>query len=333
MKSVFTLALSLLSLVQAAPPTANGTRFSVDGETRYFAGTNSYWIGFLTNNCDVDTVLDHISSSGLKILRIWGFNDVTGKPASGISAEKRGVKLIINFVNNWSDYGGMPAYVTAFGGSKESWYTNSRAQAQYKAYIAAVVKRYINSSAVFAWELANEPRCKGCSTGVIYKWATDISAYVRSLDRNHMIILGDEGFGLPGATSYPYQTSEGVDFVKNLAIKDLDFGTFHFYPQSWGLGNAAGAAWIKDHASACKKAGKPCLFEEYGTSTDHCTIERPWQQASLQAATEGMAADLFWQWGDTLGTGQTHNDGNTIYYGSADATCLITEHVRAINSL
>ncbi|KAK1777108.1 glycoside hydrolase superfamily [Copromyces sp. CBS 386.78] len=361
MKSAFTLALSLLSLVQAAPPTANGTRFSIDGETRYFAGTNSYWIGFLTNNRDVDTVLDHISSSGLKILRIWGFNDVTGKPASGTvwyqllsssgsqintgadglqrldyvvqSAEKRGVKLIINFVNNWSDYGGMPAYVTAFGGSQESWYTNSRAQAQYKAYIAAVVKRYINSSAVFAWELANEPRCKGCSTDVIYKWATDISAYIRSLDRNHMITLGDEGFGLPGATSYPYQTSEGVDFIKNLAIKDLDFGTFHFYPQSWGLGNAAGAAWIKDHASACKKAGKPCLFEEYGTSTDHCTIERPWQQASLQAATEGMAADLFWQWGDTLSTGQTHNDGNTIYYGSADATCLITEHVRAINSL
>ncbi len=269
MRSFFAAALGLVALALAFPaspdakaqfPSASGTRFTIDGHTGYFAGTNSYWIGFLTNNKDVDSVLDHISQSGLKILRVWGFNDVTTKPGSGTvwfqllsssksqintgsdglqrldyvvqSAEQRGVKLIINFVNNWSDYGGMPAYVTAFGGTKETWYTNDKAQAQYRKYIAAVVGRYVNSSAVFAWELANEPRCKGCNTDVIMKWATETSAYIRSLDPAHMITLGDEGFGLPGATSYPYQTAEGVDFVKNLGIKDLDFGVFHFYPGS-----------------------------------------------------------------------------------------------------
>ncbi|KAK0636977.1 glycoside hydrolase superfamily [Bombardia bombarda] len=371
MKSFFALTLGLLSLglTQALPlaaaaatsnPSANGTRFVIDGETGYFAGTNSYWIGFLTNNKDVDTVLDHIQTSGLKILRVWGFNDVTRKPAAGTvwfqllsasgsqintgtdglqrldylvqASEKRGIKLLINFVNNWSDYGGMPAYVTAFGGKAEGWYTNAKAQAQYKKYIAAVVGRYVNSPAVFAWELANEPRCKGCSTDVIYKWATETSAYIRSLDPGHMITLGDEGFGLPGGSSYPYQTSEGVDFVKNLGIKDLDFGTFHLYPKPWGISNADGAGWVKNHAAACKKAGKPCLFEEYGVETDHCTVEKPWQQTSLGLAAEGMSADLFWQWGDRLSSGQTHNDGNTIYYGSADATCLITDHVKGIKA-
>lgn len=39
------------------------------------------------------------------------------------------------------------------------------------------------------------------------------------------------------------------------------------------------------------------------------------------------------QWGDQLSTGQTHNDGFTIYYGSSLATCLVTDHVRAINAL
>lgn len=267
MKSILALGLSLFSVARALPAaaaaassTVNGTRFTIDGRTGYFAGTNSYWISFLTNNRDVDTVLDHISSSGLKILRVWGFNDVNRRPNPGTvwfqllsssgsqintgadglqrldyvvqSAEKRGVKLIINFVNYWNDYGGMQAYVSAFGGSKEGWYTNARAQDQYKKYIAAVVSRYVNSPAVFAWELGNEPRCKGCNTDVIFKWATEISAYIRSLDPNHMITLGDEGFGLPGQSSYPYQYSEGVDFVKNLRIKDLDFGTFHMYPGS-----------------------------------------------------------------------------------------------------
>jgi mannan endo-1,4-beta-mannosidase len=270
MKAIFTVGLGLLSAAQAlpsaraaAPATVNGTRFSIDGKTGYFAGTNSYWIGFLTNNRDVDTVLDHISSSGLKILRVWGFNDVNARPGSGTvwyqllsssgsqintgadglqrldyvvqSAEKRGVKLIINFVNNWDDYGGMSAYVKAFGGTKEGWYTNAKAQDQYRKYVKAVVSRYAGSPAVFAWELANEPRCKGCSTGVVYQWATDISAYIRSLDASHMITLGDEGFGLPGDTTYPYGYSEGVDFVKNLGIKNLDFGTFHMYPDSCAL--------------------------------------------------------------------------------------------------
>ena len=172
-----------------------------------------------------------LSSSGSQITT--GANSLQRLDSVVPSPEKRGVKLIINFVNNWSDYGGILAYVTGFGGSKESWYTNSRAKSQYKAYIAAVVNRYADSSAIFAWELANEPRCRGCSTDVIYKWATDILAYVHSLDGNHMITLGDERLGLPGAASYPYQTSEGVDFVKNLGIKDLDFGTFHFHSQSW----------------------------------------------------------------------------------------------------
>jgi mannan endo-1,4-beta-mannosidase len=270
--SVSSLALGLAALASALPSThtsvaraasfatTNGTRFVIDGQTGYFAGTNSYWIGFLTNNKDVDLVMDHISQSGLKILRVWGFNDVTKKPGSGTvwfqmlsssgsqintgsdglqrldyvvkSAESRGVKLIINFVNNWDDYGGMSAYVSAFGGSKETWYTNSKAQTQYRKYISTLVPRYQNSTAIFAWELANEPRCKGCSTDVIYQWATNTSAYIRSLDPNHMITLGDEGFGLPGNTTYPYGTSEGVDFVKNLGVKDLDFGTIHMYPQS-----------------------------------------------------------------------------------------------------
>lgn len=80
---------------------------------------------------------------------------------------------------SWSD----------FGGSHTTWYTNTAAQAQYRTYIKAVVSRYTTSTAVFAWELANEPRCSGCSTDVIYKWAADTSAYIKSLDPNHMVTL------------------------------------------------------------------------------------------------------------------------------------------------
>ncbi|KAI1425763.1 glycoside hydrolase superfamily [Xylaria sp. FL1777] len=338
----------------------NGLNFQIDGKTGYFAGTNSYWIGFLTNNADIDKTLDDLVDAGLKILRVWGFNDVTSTPQSGTiwfqklsasgstintgtdglqrldyvvsAAEQRGIKLIINFVNNWSDYGGIPAYVTAFGGSATSWYTNTAAQTQYKTYIKTIVSRYASSAAVFAWELANEPRCNGCATSVITTWATEISAYIKSLDSKHMVTLGDEGFGLTTDTdgSYPFSYGEGLDFEANLKISTLDFGTFHLYPGSWGTSNDWGNLWITAHAAACKAAGKPCLWEEYGVTYDHCTIEAPWQDTALSLSTSGVSGDLFWQLGTTLSYGQTSDDGNTIFTGTSDWTCLVTDHVAAI---
>jgi mannan endo-1,4-beta-mannosidase len=65
-----------------------------------------------------------------------------------------------------------------------------------------------------------------------------------------------------------------------------------------------------------------------GVSSNHCSVEKPWQVASR--STSGNAGDLFWQWGDRLSSGQTSNDGNTIYHGSSDFQCLVTDHVKAI---
>lgn len=238
----------------------SGTYFTIDGETKYFAGTNCYWCSFLPLESDAETVMTHVEAAGLKILRVWGFNDVTTKPSDSTvwfqylsssgseintgsnglerldwvvaAAENHGIKLIVNFVNNWDDYGGMAAYISAFGGDHVGWYTNSDAQTQYRKYIAAVVGRYINSSAILAWELANEPRCNGCDTDVIHDWATDVSAYIKSLDSDHLVTLGDEGFGLDGDGSYPYTYGEGIDWEKLLTINTLDFATFHLYPTS-----------------------------------------------------------------------------------------------------
>ncbi|KAJ5233217.1 uncharacterized protein N7469_004983 [Penicillium citrinum] len=360
-----TLSTTTKTTTSAVGPSASfvgtkGLDFTIDGQPGYFAGSNSYWIGFLTNNDDVDLVFSHMKESGLRILRVWGFNDVNTVPGEGVvyyqllkdstatintgpnglqrldyvvaSAEKHGIKLIINFVNNWSDYGGIPAYVTAFGGSQTSWFTNDAAQAAYRNYIKAVIGRYSGSSAIFAWELANEPRCKGCATSVLYNWIKSTSAYIKSLDSKHLVCTGDEGFGLGVQSdgSYPYAYSEGLNFTMNLEIEDIDFGTFHLYPSSWGTTNDWGNGWVKSHGAACANAGKPCLFEEYGVTSDHCSIEAPWQKTAL--SQEGVSGDLYWQYGDTLSTGQSPNDGNTFYYGTDEFKCLVTDHVEDIQS-
>jgi mannan endo-1,4-beta-mannosidase len=155
------------------------------------------------------------------------------------AAEKRGIKLIIPFVNNWLDYGGMDAYkyfCQEDQNSKSEWYTSAKCQAQYQKYIKAVVTRYPNSPAIFAWELANEPRCAGCNVTVITEWARQTSKYIKTLAPKHMVAVGDEGFGLtappssPDPSSYPNTFNEGTDFADLIALPDIDFGTFHLYP-------------------------------------------------------------------------------------------------------
>ena len=54
--------------------------FELDGETKYWAGTNAYWLPFLPNNADVDLVLDHMAEAQLRIVRTWGFNDIVRSP-------------------------------------------------------------------------------------------------------------------------------------------------------------------------------------------------------------------------------------------------------------
>lgn len=182
--------------------TTDGLLFNIDGVSQYYAGTNCYWCGFLTEDEDVDHVFSDMATAGFKIVRVWGFNDVNTVPSSGTvwyqylsadnstintgadglgrldavvaAAETYGLKLIINFVNNWSDYGGIAAYVSAFGGSATSWFTDETSQAQYQTYIEAVVSRYKTSTAVFSWELANEPRCSGCDTYVSIRGDEDL---------------------------------------------------------------------------------------------------------------------------------------------------------------
>ena len=254
----------------------------------------------------------------------------------------------------------MPAYNTYYGTTKTTWYTDSRVQAHYQAYIKAVVSHYSSSTAIFAWELANEPRCNGCATSIVTNWATTTSVYIKSLDSSHMVTMGDEGFMNGGDGSYPYTTGEGMDFAANFKIpvsnlvlvdrlmltpkKDISFGTFHLYPSGCiisprllkydtncflgGETNDWGNSWIANHGSVCASIGKPCILEEYGVTSSKASVEGAWQTTAL--GTNGTAGDMFLQYGDTLSTGQTTDDGYTIFYGTSDYTSSVTNHVAAI---
>ncbi|KAI0054056.1 glycoside hydrolase family 5 protein [Auriscalpium vulgare] len=112
-----------------------------------------------------------------------------------------------NFLSN--DYGGMDAYVREFGTSKthDEFYTDPTIRTFFEKYVQAVVSRFANNPFVFAWELANDPRCNStiptsptCTTQTITQWHADLSKFIRSIDPNHLVSSGDHGFLCPTCT-------------------------------------------------------------------------------------------------------------------------------------
>ncbi|KAF7291904.1 Mannan endo-1,4-beta-mannosidase F [Mycena indigotica] len=257
------------------------------------------------------------------------------------SAKAHGIRLIIALTNNWSDFGGMDTYTAQILGSgqpHDAFYTNSAVivrilvtllalpelpQSSFKTYVQAIVSRYVNEPTIMAWELANEPRCGGsntqasssCTPTTITTWASNISAYIKSIDSNHLVALGDEGFfNQPNNSDWNYRGTMGVDFAANMKISTLDFGTFHLYPIPWGESNYGpwGQQWIIDHATVMNSTNKPVIIEEFGvtsSSTRNATYAS-WYSTILSS---GLTGDLLWQAGSQLTNSASPDDGYAIY--------------------
>lgn len=362
--------------------TRNGSAFDLGGQPFRYGGTNNYYLHY-KSQLMVDDVFSDAVAMNLKVIRAWTslecggdkpnsaggcsagpdawtqrWSDALGKPAINTGAgglqkldymlakaNQVGVKLILPFVNNWRDFGGMDQYVTWYGLQfHDQFYTDARIKQNYKDWIAAIVNRtntitgvpYKNDPAVFSWELGNEPRCINaslptsgtCTADTLVSWATEMSAYIKSLDANHMVSVGDEGFhpGVGGtAGSWPYNVTDGVDHARLTAIPTIDFGTYHLYPQGWGQSPAQdwGTGWINDHNSVGTTLNKPEIAEEWGT-TDQSTRDATYTAWANAVRTGGGDGFNFWILTGIQDDGQLYPDfdGFRVVTPSATATVL-----------
>jgi mannan endo-1,4-beta-mannosidase len=93
---------------------------------------------------------------------------------------------------------------------------------------------YKDEPTVFAWELMNEPRCQSDLSGkTLQRWVTEMAGYVKSLDPNHMVEIGLEGFYGEDRRQFNPGYTVGTDFIANNLIPSVDFATIHSYPDQW----------------------------------------------------------------------------------------------------
>lgn len=269
-------------------------------------------------------------------------------------AAEENVKIMMVFTNNWYDFGGMDQYLRWYGRTKHhEFYTAPEVKQAFKNWMAHLITRkntvngriYRDDPAIFGWELGNEPRCKGTGPGAtgwtnrtIVDWADEMTTYVKSLDPNHLVSIGDEGFLNGGGEHWAYKANDGVDHEALTALPGVDFGTFHSYPEDWGATLEWGDRWIIDHARVARRLGKPTVLEEYGVKVERdkqtriikgldsrlVTYER-WNELALK---RGLNASMVWMLSgvDTLypaANGMyTDYDGYTVYKGDESATLL-----------
>jgi len=184
--------------------------------------------------------------------------------------------------------------------------------------------QYKNDPTIFAWELANEPRCSGtghfgssgqCTSNYavygqtpsawkIGQWVDSMSQYLRSIDPYHMIASGDEGFFCKKYEECPNWTCNcysGVDAVAFTSYAAISFMSLHLYPKDWGFSGDStagtwGAQWITDHASAAADIGKPLLLGEYGhsSSSGDWAVAQVVGQWTAAVQSSNAASSAYW---------------------------------------
>ncbi|KAH9048105.1 glycoside hydrolase [Lactarius hengduanensis] len=131
------------------------------------------------------------------------WNPVANEPPTPVRRHNE-TPLPRNFLSN--DYGGMDAYVREFTETKthDEFYTDQSVRKFFEQYLQAVISRFADNPRLLAWELANDPRCSSslvssssCTTQTITQWHSDIAKFVLSIDPNHLVTSGNQGFFCP----------------------------------------------------------------------------------------------------------------------------------------
>ena len=361
-----------------------GAELRLDGREFRFAGSNNYY-PIYKSAFMVDDLLETAKAQGFDVMRVWGSLDIgdpadsstwigggpkegvylqywdaaAGRPAyndgpNGIQkldyvvakAGELGLRLVIPFVNNWNDFGGIDQYVgwrdlSAPGPTRyhDSFYTDPVIRGWYRDWISHVLNHrntitgvlYKDDPTVMTWELGNEPRCLSagfyprspdCTTETLVRWADEMSRHIKRIDRNHLVSVGDEGFFCRrNGTHWTENCGEGVDTEAFTRLRDVDVMSFHLYPDHWGTTPEWGTDWIKRHFATAKRLGKPAMLGEFGLRDR--SIRNPVYKEWLDTAFRNDAAGvLYWILSGRQDDGSLYPDydGFTVYCPSPVCT-------------
>jgi len=180
------------------------------------------------------------------------------------------------------------------------FYTNDETRRLYREQLEKLATRrntvtgtlYRDDPNIFGWELMNEAQAVTSRWAERRAWIAEMSAYLKSLDPNHLIAPGDWG----------YRTAaERREWLRDHQLPNIDYCDVHIYPRddanSFVDSPRALGEFIDNRAAAAFALGKPLVFGEFGMGVEgyngfsHVEWYRAYFEGNVRAGTGGA---IFW---------------------------------------
>lgn len=329
------------------------------GSTPYrFNGTNAYYLPNyqILDEAVVDRAFDAFELGGVSLVRMWAFydgpaayeNDNPIQPSARqyneqslvaldeviAKGKERGIKFVLPFVNYWSELGGIEVYngwCGETGRDMSAFINNAECQSIFRDYISMLLNRvntvtgikYKDEPAIAIWEIGNELRNPNGGAVELRDWYQEIAQYVKSIDSNHLLATGEEGFddsslgtwtaggqfvndrysSAEYSNTYALRANQGTSYILNTEIPEIDVATAHWYPSVFGFGTtidaqfiASQTAFILDHQSIAQESGKPMFLGEYGfPGWGDSRVLQVYDEIYSLIEDNGIAGSLLWQ--------------------------------------
>ena len=319
----------------------SGTQFTVAGQPFRFVGANMYDLagsydngkfgcGPVYTDAELNASLATLhDQAGAGVVRFWAFQSYTkgGTDWSQLdrvvaAARAHNIKLLPVLENQYGDC------TTANYNKDSNWYTSGYKSPyggyalSYPDYVRAIVTRYKNDPTIMSWMLMNEASADNTAMA---SFARDMSAYIKSLDSNHLVTLGTlADQGQPGEASandiYNLYSASTLDYVD---AHDYNFDSQALPRSSYDQGGVVPDANTCLNSIACdlsvslNRLHKPFLVGEAGivAGTDSGSQNQRVSEFNAKISAmfgNGGAGYLVWSYAPSNPTSDDFSPGDPL---------------------
>jgi endo-1,4-beta-mannosidase len=240
---------------------ASGTGLCLGGKPFRFVGVNRYDVassasfrcGRAYDDDALERLFSELRASSLSVLRTWAFQKHVAAGFEPIdrlvdAARRHDVRLVLTLENEWVDCA--EPDVTTADGRKGDAYWRDGWKTALLPHIEKMVSRYKDEPQIAMWQLVNE--AESPDAAVLYGFAREASALVKSIDQRHLVSLGTIGTGQAGTTGDHYRRLHELDTIDLVEAHD------------YGHEREPMPAAIARNMSVALALGKPFFIGEAG---------------------------------------------------------------------
>lgn len=320
--------------------TTNGRSFEVDGTPFRFVGANIYDAAAsdryscrsgnrMSDEQLTDTLRYLHDEAGVTAIRFWAYQTYTqgatywgGVDRVLAAARATGIRAIPVLEdgpgNCTTSTGTTPK--SAYEG--DTWYSAGykkpygNATLSYREYVARITAHYADDPTILGWMMMNEAdtsRRDTLTRSVLVDFASDMVRVIRAGDPNHLITVGTQGNGAPGASGADFSAVYGVQGVDFAEVHDWGYWGSDAEPMPGGTGSTppsgtSPACMVPSAPIGCSfalaaKLDKPLIVGEAGIR-GVTAVERTTRAHQLRAkmnAAFGAGASGYVIWSVTTG--------------------------------